>query len=312
MVKNTALHLPAKLFCYFTSMNHFYIKSRYSSKIVQLFQYAFFAFGLCLAGFSLKAQYFYKDIVSNRQLSQQFNILKKEHLTTIKLKSFEGDGEPSDGFFCEKKIKKDFTQSQMISKSNVTGQSLITVDYNGNGQPIKSIDETPASSNTTEYEYDSSGRLKIMRTITKADDDSAAITETHEYFYSDAGVLLKMLRKKNRVLLATITFVTDSSGNVIEEDPSGSSLENKFYYYYDDENRLTDVVHYNERAQRLLPEYMYQYNAQNLPEQMISTEEGSSNYFIWQYTYNNMNLVATEQCFSKQKELLGKIEYEYE
>ncbi len=261
--------------------------------------------------FPVHAQYFYKDLWNNQRFIKEFNTLKTEHLSEIKLKSFEGDGQPSDGFFCEKKINSTYSQSQMLSKSNITGQSLLTVDYNANGQPVKSVDETPNSTNTTQYEYDINSRLKMISTVTKADDDSSAITETHEYFYNNAGKPLKMLKKKNNVLVSTITFVTDSLGNVIEEDPSGNPADTRFYYYYDDKNRLTDVVHFNERAQRLLPEYMYEYNDQNLPVQMISTEEGSSNYFIWQYTYNDKNLLETEKCFSKQKELLGKIEYKY-
>ncbi|HVZ95947.1 MAG TPA: hypothetical protein VG847_03670 [Chitinophagaceae bacterium] len=280
-------------------------------KYILIFCSVFFLIALCLKPLHSNAQYFYKDLWNNQRLIREFNILKKERLSTIKLKSFEGDGGPSDGFFCEKKINKTYTQSQMLSKSNITGQSLLTVDYNIHGQPVKSVDETPYSTNTTQYEYDDSNRLKTISIITRDDDDSAAIIETHEYFYNEAGVPLKMIRKKNNVLVSAIAFVTDSVGNVAEEDPSGNSADTKFYYYYDDKNRLTDVVHFSERAQRLLPEYMYEYNDQDLPVQMISTEEGSSNYFIWQYTYNDKNLLETEKCFSKQKELLGTIQYEY-
>jgi hypothetical protein len=56
---------------------------------------------------------------------------------------------------------------------------------------------------------------------------------------------------------------------------------------------------------------MYEYNSLNLPVQMISTEEGGNNYFIWQYSYNDKNLREKEKCFSKEKRLLGSIEYEY-
>ena len=71
-------------------------------------------------------QYYYKDIWNNLQLVKEFNLLKNDNLKTVKIKSFEDDGEPSEGFFCEKKINKNYTQSQMISKSNITGQSLVS------------------------------------------------------------------------------------------------------------------------------------------------------------------------------------------
>jgi hypothetical protein len=121
-----------------------------------------------------------------------------------------------------------------------------------------------------------------------------------------------MLRKKNNVLISTIHFVTDANGNVVEENVEGNnSPDKKYFYYYNDKGRLTDVVHFNEIANRLLPNYMYEYSSSNQPNQMISTEEGGNNYFIWKYTYNDKNLRETEKCFSKEKRLLGTIEYEY-
>jgi len=266
----------------------------------------------CIFSIPVNGQYYYKDIWSNLQLVKEFNILKNDNLKTIKIKSFEDDGEPSEGFFCEKKINKNYTQSQMISKSNVTGQSLLVSDYNANGQPVKTTDDTPTSISTAEYEYDQNGQLKVIRTITNGDDDSDKITETHEYIYDEKGKPLKMLRKKGDILISTIHFVSDANGNIIEENVEGNDItDKKYYYYYDDKNRLTDIVHYNERAQRLLPNYMYEYNTLNQPKQMISTEEGGNNYFIWKYTYNDKNLRETEKCFSKERRLLGTIEYEY-
>lgn len=315
MVKNNKLNLLAELFCYFTSMKNSQLKqSKFSYKMIK--QSAFFSpvFLLltCMFSISAQAQYYYKDIWNNQQLVKEFNILKNDNLKTIKIKSFEDDDQPSEGFFCEKKINKNYTQSQMISKSNVTGQSLLVSDYNANGQPVKTTEETPTTTNITNYQYDQNNQLKTIQIVTKGDDDSESITETHEYFYDEKGRPLKMLRKKGDILIATIHFVSDANGNIIEEDVEGNSAtDKKYYYYYDDKNRLTDVVHYNERAKRLLPNYMYEYDAVNQPKQMISTEEGGSNYFIWKYTYNDKNLRETEKCFSKERRLLGTIEYEY-
>lgn len=275
-------------------------------------QYLTFFLLLFAISFQSKAQYYYKDIWNNQQVKKEFIILKDYNLKNINIKSFEDDGQPSDGFFCQKKINKNYTQSQMISKSNITGQSLIVSDYNPVGFPVKSTDDTPTTTSTTQYKYDNKGNLLQVKAVTKADDDSGSITESHEYFYNDKGVLSKMLRKKNNRLVSTITFVSDTSGNIVEEDVEGNNtLDKKYYYYYDSNNRLTDVVHYNERAGRLLPNYMYEYNSFNLPIQMITTEEGGSNYFIWRYTYNNKNLRESEKCFSKEKRLLGSIEYQY-
>lgn len=280
-------------------------------KSIFLFRFIFLFIILSIA-LPSNAQYFYKDIVSNLQINDEFSILKNENIKTIKLSSFEDNDEPSDGFFCEKKFNKNYSQSEMLSKSYITGQSLLVTNYSTDGKVIKTNISTPTTTNTTEFEYNNKGFLSLVRISTKADDDSTGITETHEYFYNDNGTLLKMLRKKNNTLIATVTFKTDEKGNIIEEDPEGSSNDKKYFYYYDDKDRLTDVVHYNEIAKKLLPDYMFEYNALNKPQQMISIDESGRNYFIWKYSYTEKKLPEIQKCFSKEKRLLGTIQYEYQ
>lgn len=276
-----------------------------------LFYTSVFLF-LILYTFELKAQYYYKDIWNMQQLTNEFSILKNEKLKTVKIKSFEDDGEPSEGFYCEKKINNNYSESEMISKSYITGQSLFVSDYNNEGHLVKTIDDTPTTNSTTNYEYDAKGRLSVVHIITKGDDDVGSITETRQYYYAESGQPEKMERKKNNILTATIHFVKDDKDNIIEENVSdANSADKKYYYYYDDKNRLTDVVHFNDRAGKLLPDYIYEYNTLNQPVQMITASETGDNYFIWRYAYNDKNLRESERCFSKEKRMLGKIEYEY-
>ncbi len=276
------------------------------SKYLRLFLISIF-----IKSFSASAQYYYKDILSTQKLNHEFSVLKSADIKFIKITSFDENDQPSKGFFCEKKINKTFSQSEMMSKSNITGQSLLVSDYNKNGDVIKTTTNTPTTTNTIEFEYDSLGRLSLIRTKTIADGDSSGISETHQYFYKN-GMLEKMLRKKNNVLISTITFIADNKGNIIEEDASGSSDDKKYYYYYDDSNRLTDVVHYNVIAKRLLPDYMFEYKNNDKPEQMISVDETGRNYFIWKYAYNDKQLPEIQKCFSKEKQLLGTIQFDYE
>ena len=276
-----------------------------------IFRLSCFLIASILGSLSVHAQYYYKDILSNLQLNKEFSILKNQQVKTIKLKSFEENDEPSDNFFCEKKINKDYSQSEMISKSYITGESLLVTDYNSEGKVIKTTNNTPTSSNTVEYKYNANGLLSSLTTTTSAEGDSTTIIETHDYYYDENGKPQKMLRKKNNQLVSTITFLKDDKGNIIEEDAKGNSFDKKYYYYYDDSNRLTDVVHFNERAQKLLPDYMFEYNEANLPKQMISIDETARNYFIWRYSYTAKNLPEIQKCYSKEKRLLGTIEYEY-
>lgn len=257
------------------------------------------------------AQYYYKDIISTHKLNKEFSILKAQQVRTIKLKSFEDNDEPSEGFLCEKKINKDYSQSEMISKSYITGESLLKTNYNPEGKVVASVNSTPTTTNTTQYNYDATGKLISVTTNTSAD-DSNQIIETHEYSYNAEGKLSKMLRKKNNILISTIQFVCDDKGNIIEENASGISSDRKYFYYYNDQNQLTDVVHYNEFAKKLLPDYMFEYNATGDVKQMISIDESGRNYFTWRYAYTDKLLPEIQKCYSKEKRLLGTIEYEYQ
>lgn len=248
--------------------------------------------------------------MSATKLNHEFAILKNANIKSIKINSFDEKDEPSEGFFCEKKINKNFTQSEMMSKSNITGQSLLITDYNASGQIIKTTTTTPNTTNTVEFEYDSNGHISFIHTKTVADGDRSGIIETHEYIYEN-NKPVKMFRKKNNLLVSTITFLSDDKGNIIEEDASGNSSDKKYYYYYDGNNRLTDVVHYNLIARRLLPDYMFEYNNNNEPKQMISVDESGRNYFIWKYAYDDRTLPEIQKCFSKEKQLLGTIQFEY-
>jgi hypothetical protein len=258
------------------------------------------------------AQFFYKDIWTIQQLTKDFSILKNENVRTVVVKSFEDDGEPSQDFFCERKIDRDFTKSETVTRSIITQQSLLVSYYNERGWLIKTVDSTQTSLSRVEYTYDNKGHIIMVTNFTKANDEAGGITETHQYIYNATGKPEKMIRRKNNADVSTINFTIDDKGNVIDEEEITRGVKGrKYFYYYDDKNRLTDVVHYNDRAKRLLPDYMYEYNQSGQIKQMISTEDNISNYFTWKYTYNDQRLRESEKCYSKEKRLLGSIQYEY-
>ena len=277
--------------------------------------YTFFSIALLVGFFnnnSAKAQYYYKDIWINQQLIKEFITLKNENIKTLAIKSFEDDGEPSEGFFCEKRTDKNYTRSEMISRSYITGESILISFYNEKGWIIKTVDSTPVTVSRSEYEYDNKGRITLIANFTRAGDENSGISEIRQYFYDAAGKPQKMIRKKNGEEVATVNFTSDEKGNVIDEEETlKRGKGKKYFYYYDVKNRLTDVVHYNKLAKRMLPDYIYEYNQQNQPSQMITAEDGVNNYFIWRYTYNDQRLKESEKCFSKERRLLGTIQYQY-
>jgi hypothetical protein len=256
------------------------------------------------------SQYHYLDIVSNLQLSEEIKQFKEQKIRTILVHSFEGNGEPSRGFFCEKKISKDYRKIETYTKSNITEKSILSSQFNTEGQLIASKNSSPVSSSS--YQYDLKGRLKIFVNISKTLEDelSAKTIEEHQYFYDPKGHPTKMLRIRNQTDTATVIFTTDEKGNVMDENDLGKN-GNHYYYYYDTKNRLTDIVKYNAIRAKLIPDFLFEYNSAGQVTQMITTEEGiANNYFTWKKIYNN-GLRIIEKCFSKEKELLGYFEFEY-
>ena len=258
------------------------------------------------------SQYHYLDIVSNLQLSSEMKQFKEQKIRDIQVHSFESNGDPSKGFFCKKKISKDYRKIETYTKSTISEKSILISRFNTEGQLIASNDSSAISSSSNFYQYDSKGHLtKVVNISSSMDDDfTTKLTEEHLYFYDAKGRCLKMLRIKNQSDTATVLFTSDEKGNIIDENDLGKNGKH-YYYYYDSKNRLTDVVKYNSLRDKLLPDLLFEYNSASQVTQMITTEEGiSNNYYVWKKTYNE-GLRIIEKCFSKENELLGYFEFEY-
>lgn len=270
-----------------------------------------FVFAAFLAfSFVANAQYYYKDILSNKQLIAEMAQLKEQKVRSISLKSFEDDGSPSEGFFCERKINKNYTTVETVTKAYVAGASLFTSTFNEKGLLLQTVDSSDIASSTSIYSYNDKGEIiKIISIARSSDDDfKNEIREEHIYEYGDKGLPTKMTRVKNLSDSTTILFSTDEAGNISIE--KNTKTTDTYYYYYDTKNRITDVVRLNRYNQKMLPDYIFEYNSAGLVTQMTATEEGGSYYFIWKYTYDN-GLRIKEKCYSKEKRLMGTIEYEY-
>lgn len=260
---------------------------------------------------SADAQYYYKDIVSSRLAGIDMATYKANKVRTVKLKSFEDDGSISDGFFGERRISKDYRKSELFVRSNVSGTSLLTTLYNPKGQVSHSTDSSDIATTRTTYYYDDQDRIKKITTSLRSSDDDFLneIFEEHIYIYEDEFLPAKMIRVKNRYDSITILFLHDENNNIsLEKDTRTGS---KYYYYYDEKSRLTDIAHSNEFKPRLLADYLFEYNPAGLMTQMTTTEEGGNNYYyIWKYTYVE-GMRTIEKLYSKEKRLMGSIQYEY-
>jgi len=266
---------------------------------------------LIVMAFSANAQFYYKDVISNKALLDEMAQLKDQKIKKVNIKSFEDDGSPSDGFFCEKKISRNYTFVQTTTRSNISGASIFSSTFSNKGLLEKTVDSSDLAVTTSIYTYDENDRLKSVRSAVHSSDDDFTndIIEVHTYYYDEKGFPSKMIRLKGSADSTVILFSPDDKNNVsIEKD---TKTGKSYYYYYDGKKRLTDVVHLNEFNQQMLPDYMFEYNNAGNISQMTTTEEGGSYYYIWKYTYDN-GLRTKEKCFSKERRLMGSIEYEYE
>lgn len=270
----------------------------------------FGAFFLAIS-YSTTAQYFYKDIVSNKQLLNDMAAYKENKIKTINIISVETNGMPSEGFFCQKKFNRDYTKSELFTRADMASASMLTSTFNKKGLLERTHDSSDIAVTTNRYSYDENDRIvSIFSSIRSQDDDFLTeIVEEHIYSYSQSGIPEQMIRVKNRTDSTLILFAADDNNQVaIEKDTKSGT---KFYYYYDAKNRLTDIVQENEFKPRLKPDYIFEYNnASGKMSAMTTTEEGVNDFYVWRYTYDG-NLRIKEKCYNRAKQLLGSIEYQY-
>ena len=258
------------------------------------------------------AQYYYRDIVLPDQNAKQQQLYKKVKVAEIKLLGYEADGSPSEDFTCEVIPNSSYTQIRTVTHAEATGSASITAFYNFKGQLYKSVDSTNETVTTYNYSYDSVGRLvnAVSSAYTPADKRKQA--ETHIWSYTEQGLPAAMLYIKDGSDTTTVKFVTDGRGNVIEEEQWWrNTSKGKTYYYYDSSSRLTDIVRYNERLKKLMPDYLFEYNETGALSKAINVQPGNNDYITWLYDYNEKGLRNRERCYNKQKRLVGRIEYEY-
>jgi YD repeat-containing protein len=265
------------------------------------------------ASLSSQAQYYYKDIIGTKESSDLIKTYLKNKVSAVVLTSYDAENVKSDNFF----VQQNFSPATRILRT-ITGTgadnantSTVFTYADDNGNIIKTVDSTGVVVNITTYDYDGSGNLDMV-TIGSSDTTS---NESEQHIWQwENGKPVKMLRIKNRVDTTYVDFKLDEKGNVSEETEAHKRVSSKpYFYYYNDDNQLTDIVRYNNRAKQLLPEYMFEYSSSNQVVQKITVPTNNSDYLIWRYQYNPQGLKIKEVVYNKhdKKTPMGKIEYQY-
>jgi hypothetical protein len=269
------------------------------------------SFFILLCSVTLDAQYYYKDIVGTREINQTIKLYITNKVSSVEASGFDADGMKNSDF---SETHSFFTDQHLlkIATRNKTEISNEYYRFDPKGLLTNIIDTSSSLISNTTYHYDEKDNPVIIQNTLTDSTDSIDVNEVHQWFYNEHGNPVRMLRILNNDT-TEVRFTLDEKGNVIEELPFIKKISReKTYYYYDDRNRLTDIVRFNVKAGRLLPDYMFEYTENNQVAQKITTVSMiDAGYLIWRYVYNDKGLKIKEASFNKDKVMTGKIEYNY-
>ncbi|MBC8035080.1 MAG: hypothetical protein H7Y03_13085 [Chitinophagaceae bacterium] len=258
-------------------------------------------------------QFYYKDIISTRQINETFRVYTANKVTGVKLNTFNGNTPITEGFLCEQKVSYRPNKLVTYTKTSDEGESFLTTTYNAEGLIVRSTDSAGQVVSTSSYQYNPARQLIELKNESRAADNSSVAVEIHTWIYNEAGKPVKMIRTRNGSDTTLVKFTNDEKGNIGEEESFRKNISlAKVYYYYDDKNRLTDVVRYNERAKRLMPDYEFEYEENNALASMTLTPQTGAKLQKWFYKYDDNGLKLADFCYNLQEQLQGKVEYEYD
>jgi YD repeat-containing protein len=229
----------------------------------------------------------------------------------VRVTSYDAENTRNEDFFVEQTFSKPHNLLRTITRSGLSAESVLTTYTDGQGNVLKTVDSSEAIISTTEYQYDGSGKLITVKSSSTDSARRINETEIHRWEYNN-GLPVRMLRVINNTDTTVVDFKVEG-GNVAEERSTRRGIKAEpVYYYYNASNRLTDIVRYNNKAKRLLPEYMFEYAPDGKVIQKITVPANSSDYLIWRYQYNSNGLKIKEAIYDRHKTLNGKIEYQYD
>ena len=256
------------------------------------------------------AQYYYDDIVNNKQILSDLAVLKEKKIKGVKVTSIEPTGEESEGFTCQKKINRDFTEVEIYTATNDSYPNTFISYFNKAGLLQKTVDSSEAGATTIVYSYDDAKRLVSINSSKHfaTDDDAGVVFEKHLYKYNAAGILEQMTLVKNNRDTTLYFFQPDDKGNVAIE--KNSKTAEIYYYYYNTKNQLTDIVHSYSFQKKLFTEYSFEYNYAGQLIKMVTSEKEGAYFFTWRYNYED-GLRTNERCYSKEGRMIGSVEYKY-
>lgn len=265
-----------------------------------------------LFAFGLQAQYYYNDILGTMETNRQMKTFLANKVKTVSAAGYDQRGAKTADFSEYQEVKES-GRALRISSFNNLNKTVNYLKFDVTGRVIRSTDTSSALVSETVYEYDANGRINSIQNTAKDSANDFTQTEVHRWLYTSTGKPEKMWRIINKTDSLEIRFTTDEFGNTADEKTYRYGRETGvLYYYYDDKNRLTDIVRYNKKAKKLLPDILFEYDdSDRIIQKITTTSSVNLSYLTWRYIFDNKGLKTKEALFNKDKQLTGKIEYSY-
>lgn len=272
-------------------------------------------FGILLS-LSLHAQYYYDDVIGTREMEQLMKKYVVNRVKSVSSTGYDNRGAKANDFSEFQEVKGNTLR---ISTFNQLEKTVSYSVFNEKGQLISIKDSSSLMEGMTYYTYNEKGNVVEIRNVVKDAANNFNHTETHQWIYAADNQPEKMWRILKDGDEATtadsleVRFIKDENGNIAEERTYKKNVETGYlYYYYDDQHRLLDIVRYNTRLKKLLPDIMFEYDEQgNTAQKTTTTSSLHLGYLIWRYIYNEKGLKTKEVLFNNEKKQTGKIDYTY-
>jgi len=262
--------------------------------------------------FQATAQYYYNDIIGTAEINRQMKNFRANKVKMVTAVGVDQYGAKNTSFNEMQEVKENGTVLKTSTRNN-TQVSTYYNRFDAQGRLISITDSSAGLINVITYQYDTESRIKLIQNTTSDPANDFNQTEAHHWTYDVAGIPSKMWRTINNTDSLEIRFFPDENRLPGDEKTFRKEIETgAVYYYYDENKRLTDIVRYNSKLKKLMPDMMFEYDEQNRVIQKITTTPSLNvTYLIWRYIFDERGLKTKEALFNNDKQLTGKIEYSY-
>lgn len=265
-----------------------------------------------------KCQYYYSDIIGASETNRQMKAFIDNKVKSVTASGYDQNGTRATDFSEAKEVKEN-GKALRVSSIVDFKKSTVYTRFDPSGKVISVSDSSSSVESMTEYEYDAGNRLVRVRNTVKDPANDFNQVELHVWSYNEANQPLKMWRTINNADSLEVRFILDEKGNPGEETTYKNGRETgKVYYYFDEKNRLTDIVRYNKKVKKLLPDSIISYDDADRVIQVITSTPGDKygkitwvGYQTWRYVFNEQGLKTAEALFNNEQVMTGRIKYNY-